>query len=481
MKTPNNDKLRRSSAEAEEGRHPTKRNMPGTAACRTQSREQAWPGLEHVREAARKSPKVKFTALLHHITVDALRDSYFALNRNAAPGVDEVTWRQYAEGLEARLTKLHERVHTGTYRAQPSKRDYIPKADGRLRPLGITALEDKILQQAVCTLLGTIHEEDFLGFSYGFRPKRSQHDALDALWVGLTEKKVNWVLDADIQGFFDNISHEWMRKLLEHRIADGRVLRLVDKWLRAGVSEDGEWSKTTVGTPQGAVVSPLLANIFLHYVFDLWVQHWRTHRAKGDMVVVRYADDFVIGFQDRGTAERCLHDLRARLAQFGLSLHPEKTRLLEFGRYANERREKREQGKSETFNFLGFTHICSVTRANQKFTVLRLTIGKRMKAKVKEVGQMLLKQRHQPVRKLGIRLGQIVRGYFQYHAIPGNTARMNTFRYLVSRAWLRALKRRSQRCKLTWDKFGKIVEKYLPKVRVLHPWPSERFHVKYSR
>ena len=346
------------TAEAVEGRRPTKGNTMQAAASRTQSRLDALIALDRVREAARRDRRARFTALLHHVTVDRLQEGFFALKREAAPGVDGMTWEQYEAGLEDRLRDLHRRVHTGTYRAQPSRRGFIPKADGRQRPLGIAALEDKIVQQAVVRVLNQIYEVDFLGFSYGFRPGRSQHDALDALWVGLTTKKVNWVLDADIRGFFDNIDHGWLLKFLEHRIADRRILRLIQQWLRAGVSEDGQWSKTTVGTPQGAVASPLLANVFLHYVFDLWVQQWRTKFATGDVIVVRYADDFVVGFQHRREAERFLRELGERFEKFGLALHPDKTRLIEFGRFAAENRRKRRERKPETFDFLGFTHIC---------------------------------------------------------------------------------------------------------------------------
>ena len=274
-----------------------------------------------------------------------------------------------------RIVDLHGRIHRGVYWAQPSLRAWIPKADGRQRPLGIAALEDKIVQQAVKTVLEQIYEVDFLGFSYGFRPWRSCHNALDALWVGIMQRKAGWVLDADIRGFFDNIDHEWMMKFLEHRIADRRVLRLIRKWLRAGVSEDGQWSRTTVGTPQGSVISPLLANVFLHYVFDLWVNQWRRRHARGEVIIVRYADDFVMGFQHRDDAEQCPRALRKRLAEFGLELHPEKTRLIESGRFAAERREKRGEGTPETFNFLGFTHCCGKTRKGV-FTVKRKSIAK---------------------------------------------------------------------------------------------------------
>jgi group II intron reverse transcriptase/maturase len=354
------------------GRRSTEGNTNTPAALRTQSRATcASPGLARVQETARKDKRAKFTALLHHVTIDLLRDSFNALKRGAAPGVDGVTWQQYEVGLEDRLANLHQRVHTGTYRAQPSKRAYIPKPDGTLRPLGIAALEDKVVQHAVVTVLSALYEADFLGFSYGFRSGRSQHDALDALHVGIMGKKVNWVLDVDIRAFFDRLDHAWMMKFLKHRIADPRMLRLIRKWLRAGVSEDGQWSKTTVGSPQGAVVSPLLSNVYLHYVLDMWVNQWRSRHARGDVIIVRYADDFVMGFQHKHEAERFLRDLTARVEQFGLALHPEKTRLIEFGRFADQNRRKREGRKPETFDFLGFTHVCAKKHWSGGFIVRR--------------------------------------------------------------------------------------------------------------
>ena len=377
-------------------------------------------GLWGVREAAKRDKKMRFTALLHHVNPELLRASYFELKRQAAPGVDGMTWHEYGRNLEERLDDLHGRIHRGAYRAQPSKRAWIPKADGRQRPLGIAALEDKIVQQAVKTVLEQIYEEDFLGFSYGFRPGRSCHNALDALWVGIAHRKVNWVLDADIRGFFDNIDHEWLLKFVEHRIADRRILRLIRKWLKAGVSEDGQWSRTTVGTPQGSVISPLLANVFLHYVFDLWANQWRKRYARGSVIMVRYADDFVVGFQDRGDAERFLRELRRRFERFGLQLHPDKTRLIEFGRYAAERRAERGLGKPETFDFLGFTHYCGTTRKGT-FTIKRKSVAKRMRAKLQEIKQRLRQRMHDAVVEVGRWLRSVVQGWFNYHAIPGNS------------------------------------------------------------
>jgi len=467
-------------AEIVEERQLTKGNELQTAEARTQGRRTSSPGLQRVREKARKDKRAQFTALLHHITIDLLRESFLALEKKAAPGIDGVTWEQYEKDLELRLNDLHERIHRGSYRALPSKRTYIPKADGKMRPLGIAALEDKIAQQAVVTVLNAIYEEDFLGFSYGFRPGRSQHQALDALSVGLRDRKVNWVLDADIRSFFDTINHEWMMKFLEHRIADQRILRLIRKWLKAGVSEEGKWSETSVGTPQGAVISPLLANVYLHYVYDLWAQKWRKTAANGDVVIVRYADDTVAGFQYKQEAELFLSELKERLGQFGLSLHPEKTRLIEFGRYATERRNRRKEGKPETFNFLGFTHICRNTQKGG-FCVIRKTMTKRLRAKLRELKEELMRRRHEPVKVLGAWLASVVRGYFNYHAVPGNIFTMAAFRTEVNRTWFRALKRRSQRSKITWDRFGKIVMLWIPRARILHPYPEERFYANHPR
>jgi len=469
------------SAEAVEGRRPTEGNALPSATSRTQSRADVSSGLQRVREAARQDKRARFTTLLHHVTVDLLRDSFYALKRLAAPGVDGMTWPEYEDGLEGRLADLHRRVHTGTYRAQPSKRAYIPKPDGRKRPLGIAALEDKVVQQAVVTVLNQIYEVDFLGFSYGFRPGRSAHDALDALWVGVMGKKVNWVLDADIQGFFDTISLGWLVKFLEHRIADRRLLRLIQKWLRAGVSEDGQWSKAEAGTPQGAVASPLLANVYLHYVFDLWAQQWRTRFATGDVIVVRYADDLLVGLQHRHEAERFLRELRERFGKFGLALHPDKTRLIEFGRFAARDRRQRGQGKPETFDFLGFTHCCGRKRQSGGFHVKRRTVSKRLRAKLQAVRAALLRRRHEPLSQQVGWLQAVVRGYYNYHAIPGNMPALEAFRREALRGWLRALRRRSQRHRLTWERFGPLADRSIPKPTILHPHPNDRFYAKHPK
>lgn len=469
------------SEEPMEGRRPTKGNAEQDAAPRTQGRTRASTGLQGVREAARRDRRARFTALLHHVTVEWLRESFHSLKRAAAPGVDGMTWREYEERLDERLEDLHERVHRGSYRAQPSRRTYIPKTDGRQRPLGVAALEDKIVQHAVGVVLSAIYEEDFLGFSYGFRPGRSQHDALDALYVGIVRKKVNWVLDADIRGFFDTLDHEWVMKFLGHRIADRRVLRLVRKWLRAGVVEDGRRSETTRGTPQGAVISPLLANVYLHYVFDLWVEAWRGKEARGDVIVVRYADDFVLGFEHREEAERFLRDLAVRLERFGLALHPEKTRLVEFGRHAaGRRRERGDGGRPETFDFLGFTHISGRSRRGG-FRLQRKSMAKRFRAKLTEIKERLHESRHLPLPTQGARLRRVVQGWLNYHAIPCNWRRLRALCEQVKRHWLHALRRRGQRHRMPWERFGPLVDRWLPHPRVLHPWPNVRFDARHPR
>jgi group II intron reverse transcriptase/maturase len=427
-----------------------------------------------VREAAQRDRKARFTALLHHVDLDRLRAAYRALNPKAAPGVDGVIWAAYGEELEANLQGLHTRLHRGSYRAQPSRRAYIPKADGRQRPLGIASLEDKIVQRAVVEVLNAIYETDFLGFSYGCRPGRSPHDALDALAVGIDRKKVSWVLDADLRNFFTSFDQGWLMRFLGHRIGDRRVLRLIQKWLRAGVIEEGSWSESAMGVPQGASVSPLLANVYLHYAFDLWAHQWRQRHAHGDVVIVRFVDDFVVGFQHRSDAERFLVDLRERFAQFALELHPEKTRLIEFGRFAAQHRVARGLGKPETFNFLGFTHICGKTRAG-RFQVQRITMSRRMRAKLHEVKDRLRRSRHLPIPEQGRWLGSVVRGYFGYYAVPGNGRALNSFRFKVGRYWCRALRSRSQRHRLTWERMNRLLARWLPPVRILHPYPSARF------
>ena len=464
----------RLSAEAGEGRAQTRENIVRPHTSPTQNGERVSQGLDGVRKAARERKQERFTALLHHLTVDLLRGSFYALKRQAAPGMDGVTWQEYETGLEGRLTDLHSRVQRGAYRAQPSRRVYIPKADGRQRPLGIAALEDKLVQQAVATILNQIYEVDFQGFSYGFRPGRSPHQALDALTVGIQRKRVNWVLDADIRGFFDNMSHEWTMKFIEHRVADRRILRLIQKWLKAGVSEDGQWSETKVGTPQGSVVSPLLANVYLHYVFDLWVEVWRKKVAKGNVIVVRYADDLVVGFQHRTDAERFLQEFQERLAKFGLELQADKTRLIEFGRFAARNRKQRGEGKPETFTFLGFTHFCGQL-TNGAFIVWRITAKKRMVVKLKAIKAELQRRKHHRTSEVGAWLRKVVLGYYQYHAVPGNSTQLRIFCRRVGCLWRSILIRRSQRAQVRWDQLSPVLTRWIPQPRILHPYPDARF------
>jgi RNA-directed DNA polymerase len=478
---PANNVAAEATAESAEERDSAKRNAEQDALPRTQSRTKSKSrGLHGVREAARKDGTLKFTALLHHVNEDCLTEAFFSLKKTAAVGVDHVTWHEYERNLEAHIADLHDRIHRGAYRAKPSRRVWIPKPDGRQRPLGIASLEDKIVQQAVLWVLQSIYEQDFLGFSYGFRPGRSQHDALDALSVAMTSKKVNWILDADIEGFFDNIDHEWLIKFLEHRVGDRRILRLVRKWLRAGVSEEGEWSKTTVGAPQGAVISPLLSNVFLHYVLDLWIEWWRNNRCRGDVVVVRYADDFVIGFQHRDEAEACLDELHARFAKFGLKLHAEKTRLIRFGRFAADQRAARGEGRPKTFDFLGFTHKCAKTRKDGWFTIHRHSVAKRMRATLQAIKVKLRRRMHRPVGETGRWLRSVVQGWLNYHAIPGNSNRLGRFVSEVTRYWLNTLRHRSQRgrSRWTWKRMGLLAAQHLPRPRILHPYPSTRFHAR---
>ena len=464
-------------AESAEGRRATKGNAPQAHSYRTQSRGSESQGLWRVRQAARRDRRIRFTALFHHITPQLLRASYWELNHQAVPGIDGETWREYGKHLVARIEDLDERVKRGTYRAKPSKRAWIAKAGGQ-RPLGMAALEDKIVQQAVRRVLEEIFEAEFVGLSYGFRPGRSAHDALDALWVGVMGRRINWVLDCDIRGFFDAIDHGWLMKFIEHRVGDHRVLRLIGKWLRAGVSEEGKRSKTVVGTPQGSVISPLLANVYLHYVLDLWVTHWGKHHAQGDVIAVRYADDFVLGFQHRLEAQRCLQELRERLGKFGLELHSEKTRLIEFGRFAAERRSEVGLGKPETFSFLGFTHYCGKT-GKGAFTIKRQSIARRMRAKLMEIKAQLKRQMHSTVAEMGAWLRSVVRGWLTYHAVPGNSLSLGRFRNEVGRIWFGVLRRRSQKFRRRrWQYMARLIRYWLPPARILHPYPNERLAVR---
>jgi len=458
-----------------EGRELTKGNASQQNTHRTQCRNNAMSNeLERIRHVAKKDKKAKFTALLHHITIDKLTAAFFALKKNAASGVDGLTWKEYEEDLEENLKSLHQRAQNGSYRAKPSRRVYIPKTDGKLRPLGVAALEDKILQRALVEILNAIYETDFLGFSYGYRQNRNPHQALDALVIGFRWRKISWILDADICGFFDNINHQWMMKFICHRIADPRVLRLIKKWLNAGIMEGNKWRPSKVGTAQGSSLSPLLSNIYLHYTLDLWVQWWRKKHAKRDTIIVRWADDFVVGFQYQDDANKFQLALKERLDKFSLKLNQEKTQIIRFGRFAKrDAKILDRKPKPKTFDFLGITHICGQTM-NGKFRIFRKTIGKRLTAKLKALKVELKKRMHQNIRAQGEWLRTVVKGYFAYHAIPGNAKALGTFRTQIAKMWYKTLRRRSQTAKLNWDKMNKIVLHWLPKVQILHPWPEER-------
>ncbi len=466
--------------ESAEPRGEAKGNTGETTTSRIQSREIMSSGLDRVRAKARQSRTERFTALLHHVTLEALQDAYSSLRRDAAPGIDGVTWNAYGTDLSLRLVDLHQRVHRGAYRPLPSRRRFIPKADGKVRPLGIAALEDKIVQRAITKILDAIYEADFVGFSYGFRPGRSQHDALDALATGLQRSRINWILDCDIRSYFDTVSHDWLIRFLELRIGDRRVIRLIRKWLTAGAVENGVLISSEMGTPQGAVISPVLSNVFLHYIFDLWANQWRKRHAQGDMMIVRYADDAVVGFQHEAEATAFLVDLRERFAQFGLTLHPEKTRILEFGRFAEERRKSRGLGKPETFAFLGFIHICSTTRTG-KFLLRRKSRRDRMRTTLKAIKDRLARRMHESIPTLGNWLRQVVRGYYAYHAVPTNLQSLSAFRHSVQRLWGAALRRRGQKHHLPWARISRIADQWLPRPRTLHPWPEVRFTVKHPR
>jgi RNA-directed DNA polymerase len=474
------NKAGRPAAESVERRAGAKGKAAQRSTCRAQDRESVSQVLDRIRKVAKERKKEKFTALFHHLNVDLLEQAFFELKQRAAPGVDGLTWMDYEVDLERNLEDLHSRLHRGAYRAMPSRRVYIPKPDGRQRPLAVAALEDKLVQRATAAILNKIYEEDFLGFSYGFRPGRGAHDALDALCVGITSRKVNFILDADIQSFFDTVSQEWLIRFVEHRIGDARIIRLIRKWLTAGVLEEGVVVGSDKGTGQGAVISPILANIYLHYALDLWAERWRQREATGDMIIVRYADDFIVGCQHENDARRFLDAMRDRLQLFALSLHPDKTRLIEFGRFAKRRRTRRRPNKPETFNFLGFTFICGQSRRG-RFLLKRKSRGERIRTKLKELREEMRSRRHQPVPEQGQWLGQVVRGFFAYHAVPTNIRALNAFRHSVMDLWRRSLKRRSQRDRSTWERIAKLADDFLPKPRILHPWPHVRFAVNHPR
>lgn len=465
------------TAELMEGRTSTKGKSSQDNTCRTQRRESVQNVLDAIRNAAKKNRKMRFTALFHHIyDIQMLWHAYLNINRDAAPGVDDETWESYGEDLEENLQDLSERLRKGAYRAKPVKRVYIPKPDGRQRPLGITALEDKIVQRATVEVLNTIYETDFLGFSYGFRPGRNQHNALDAIYVGLQTRKVSWVLDADIRDFYGSMSHEWLIKFIEHRIADRRVVRLIQKWLSAGVLEEGKTTVSDVGAVQGGNISPLLSNIYLHYVFDLWTHWWRQKYPRGEVLVVRFADDTIVTFQYKPDAERYLKELKERLRKFNLELHPEKTRLIEFGRFAIDNYKKRNLGKPETFRFLGFTHICGAKKSGT-FVVLRQTDKKKMRAKLQEINLECKRRKHFPLAHQGRWLRSVVTGHFNYYGVPTNLRALNTFRFKVIGIWMRALRDRSQNDRFTWERMYKLSEHWLPWGHITQPYPLLRMGV----
>jgi group II intron reverse transcriptase/maturase len=468
------------AAEQGERRAGTKGNAEQQSTHRAQDRASVSHALDRIRKAARQRKKEKFTALFHHMTPEMLRTAFYALKRDAAPGVDGQTWRAYEADLDRQIMELHSRVQRGAYRALPSRRTYIPKPDGRQRPLAIAALEDKVVQRATAAVLNQIYEEEFLGFSYGFRPERGQHDALDALFVGIETRKVSYILDADVAGFFDAVSQDWLIRFVEHRIGDKRIIRLIRKWLKAGVLEDGIVQTSERGTGQGSVISPLLANIYLHYVFDLWAERWRRREATGDMIIVRYADDIVVGFQYEADGRRFRDMMRDRLQEFSLQLHPEKTRLIEFGRFAAATRKRKGLGKPETFDFLGFTHICGKDRQG-RFQIRRKSRRDRKRAKLKEIKNELRRRMHHPIPEQGKWLKQVITGYYGYHAVPTNYWTLSAFRNQVRRFWMRTLRRRSQKHTLAWERMTKLADDWLPQPRILHPWPNVRFAVKYPR
>jgi group II intron reverse transcriptase/maturase len=471
----NKERGRPGSAERLEGRGLAKGNPGEQTRFWTQGQVDLQHALDRIRKAARRDKGLRFTALWHHVyNVNRLRLAYRALKRDAAPGIDGVTWHAYGEDLEENLKDLSGRLQRGAYKARPVQRVYIPKPDGRERPLGITALEDKIVQRAMVQVLNAVYEEDFLGISYGFRPGRSQHNALDAVTVAIEQRPIRWVLDADIQGFFDTMDHDWIMRFVEHRIADRRVQRHIKKWLNAGVLEDDTWRENEQGTPQGGVISPLLANIYLHYALDLWVKQWRKKTARGEVIIVRYADDFVVGFEHKEDAERFHGELRERLKQFNLTLNETKTRLIEFGRIADTNRRRRGDGKPETFNFLGFTHICGKTRQG-RFCVLRKTMANKLRAKLAELSQELRRRMHHRIRETGTWLQAVLRGHYQYYGVPRNGRALTAFYRQIRYIWRQMLRRRSdKKHRITWSFMDQLTKQWLPPPRIRHPYPNQR-------
>ena len=476
-KEANNTTARAGVAEPPEGRRPAKRNPREQNMGRTQDRETVEQALERIREAVRRDRKKRLTTLWHHVYSEAtLREAYRKLNPTSSPGVDGQRWREYGEELDGRITELSARLKRMGHRPQAVLRRYISKENGKRRPIGIPALEDKIVERALVMVLEVIYEEEFANFSYGFRPGRSPHKALDALYMGIVSRKINWVLDADLSGYFDTIDHDWLVRMLEHRIADKRVVRYIIRCLKAGVVEDGYWREQGRGSPQGGCISPLLANIFLHYVLDGWVKKWRKTRARGDLIIVRYADDFVIGFQHQHEARQFYTELQQRLAKFGLKLNEEKTRLIAFGRFAAKDRHNRGDGKPETFDFLGFTHICGHDRRG-RFQLKRKTIGKRLRAKLRVLKAEMRKRWMLTLPEMGRWLRRVLTGHFNYYGVPGNFRCLKGFRQAVILLWRRWIIRKSQRSRASYARMYRLANRWLPAACIRHPYPSERLCV----
>lgn len=471
-------KTRVTPVESVEGRSVAKGKPGAAGASPTQGGQDVYVHLHRVGERAKAHKEERFNNLFSHLTVPLLREAYHRLQRGASAGVDGTTWAEYGENLEKGLAGLQDRLHSGRYEPLPVRRVFIPKGDGRMRPLGIPSLEDKIVQQAVRMLVEPVYEAEFLGFSHGFRPGRSQHDALDALAVAV-ERGTNWILDADIRAFFDTIDHAWMLRFLGHRISDQRLLTLLERWLTAGVMEGDEFHEVEKGTPQGGIISPLLANVYLHYALDLWVHQWRGRHAKGKVFLVRYADDFVVCFQQEDDAHALRAALAVRLATFALELHPEKTRVVQFGPRAQENRQAAGLPKPETFDFLGFTHICAKDRAG-RFQLRRRTSRKKRTAKLRKLREEIRRRRHRPLTEQHRWISQVLRGHDLYYGVPTNYPALKTFHRAVQYAWSQALQRRSQRARWSeWQRREFEGRWPLPRPKLGHPWPTARFRQKH--
>lgn len=471
----------RSPAELPEPSASTKENPPSTGTVQTQRWEPLSSGAKRIHDFVLANPEEKLTALLHHLNPDTLRAAYHGLKPNAAPGSDGITWHGYGRNLEESLQGLSDRIHSGAYRATPVRRVEIPKPDGGTRALGVAAIEDKIVQvAAVRQILNPIYEPEFAGFSYGFRPRRSAHDALDALAYVICERPVNWIVEVDIKGFFDNIDRELLMEFVGMRIGDRRLLRLLRKWLNAGVLDAGLASDPVRGTPQGAPISPLLANVYLHHVLDRWfATQWRPRNREGEACIVRYADDFVLAFQHRRSAVRFLADVKKRFAEFGLELAPSKTRLIEFGRKASDR-AVRGGRRPKTFDFLGLTHYCRRTRQG-RFGLGRKPAAKRINRTLSGIKRALRWRMHDDPVETGLWLGRVLQGWQGYYAVPTSYRSLDRFRRSLRHLWLRSLRRRSQRHRLSWQQVDAWSTKLWPPTRILHPWPNTRFAVKHLR